>query len=124
MEFKNPFIFDNRPIPVVSIRFRTILNSDKVYEQGTWSSFISRLMREEKSRYKYTQVAIIREAIRKNPEIFSVENVKNFINFYMVEHFEKIAEIFLKLDIDTKAFVLGMSGFNLKSFQQSISSNC
>lgn len=123
MGFKNPFIFDNRPIPVVGIRFRTGLNVGDFSSRKAWSTFISRLMKEEKSRFKYSQIALIRESIRNNPELYTVSNIKEFINFYMREYFDTIDGIFVNLDLDTKAFVLGMSGFNLKNFQSSFS-NC
>lgn len=124
MEFKNPFIFDNRPIPAVTIKFRSILNSPSSEERRTWTSFISRLMREEKSRFKYSQISIIREEIRRNPDVFTIDSVKDYVDIYMKEPLETISGIFKNLDIDTKSFVLGMSGFNVKDFYDSKLANC
>lgn len=124
MEFKNPFIFDNRPIPAVTIRFRSILNSSNLNDRKLWTSFISRLMREEKSRFKYSQISIIREEIRRNPDVFTIQSVKDFVDIYMKDPLETIDGIFGNMDIDTKAFVLGMSGFNIKDFYGSKISNC
>lgn len=124
MEFKNPFIFDNRPVPAIKIKFRSIFNSNVSEERKLWNSFISKLMREEKSRFKYSQISIIRNEINRNPEVFTVDSVKDFIDICMKDSLVSISKIFDRLDIDTKSFVLSMSGFNVKDFYESKLSNC
>ena len=113
--FKNPFIFDNRPVPCVSVKFRTLLNTKDPEKYKQWTSFISKVMREEKSRYKYSQVSLIRNYLLDNPD-FDIVAMSEYTSFSMREAIASIQSILSLIDTDTLAFVLAISGFNVKEY--------
>lgn len=113
--FKNPFIFDQRPVPCVSVRFRTLLNTNDSSKYKLWTSFISKVMREEKSRYKYSQVSLVREYLLKHPD-FDIVAMSEFTSFSMREAVASIKPIIPLIDTDTLAFILAISGFNVKEY--------
>lgn len=115
--FKNPFIFDKRPIPSVSVRFRTLINTDNATLHQLWTSFISKVMREEKSRYKYSQVPQIRDYIL-NHKNFDIVEAADYVSYSMRESVASIKPLISLIDTDTLAFVLAISGFNVKEYHR------
>ena len=113
--FNNPFIFDNRPVPCVSVKFRTLLNTKDANLYKLWNSFISKVMREEKSRYKYSQVTLIREYLQNHPN-FDIVKAAEYTSYTMRESVASIKPIYDLIDIETLAFVLAISGFNVREF--------
>lgn len=113
--FNNPFIFDNRPVPCVSVKFRTLLDTKDASLYQLWNSFISKVMREEKSRYKYSQVTLIRDYLHRHPN-FDIVKAAEYTSYTMREAVASIKPIYQLIDIDTLAFVLAISGFNVREF--------
>lgn len=113
--FKNPFIFDKRPVPSVSVKFRTLLNTKDASIYQLWNSFISKVMREEKSRYKYSQVTPIRDYLYSHPD-FDIVKAAEYTSFTMRESVASIKPIYNLIDLDTMAFVLAISGFNVREY--------
>ena len=103
----NPFI-DNRPLPKISVKFKTKIKSTSRDEIKNWNTFMSRLMKEEKNKYKYSQVALIRNIIKRST---TVEDILPLIkDESLADSFKLLGDVFKNLSIDVKAYVLGMSG--------------
>lgn len=103
----NPFI-DERPIPKIAVKFKTKIKTNSKEDIRKWHTFMSRLMKEEKNKYKYSQVALIRNIVRRDT---TADDIVNLIKEKdLAEKFELLGDVFKDLSVDVKSYVLGMAG--------------
>lgn len=114
-EYKNPFL-DERPIPEVAIKFRTILDTKDADKITTWTSFISKVMREEKSKYKYSQIGLIRKFLKESSGSFDFNEMAEYAAKHMCEPLKDIIPLLYLIDDDTLSYVLAISGFNIREY--------
>ena len=72
-------------------------------------------MREEKSRYKYSQVTPIRNYLNSHSD-FDIVKAAKYTSFTMRDAVASIKSIYSSIDLDTLAFVLAISGFNIREY--------
>ena len=113
----NPFI-DERPIPLISVKFKTKIKGNSREDIRKWHNFMSCLMKEDKNKYKYSQVALIRLIVHKTT---TPEEIAGLIeNKELADKFLMLGDVFTNLSIDVKAYVLSMAGILASNLNDAI----